>query len=384
MVGETHPASVAASANREVSPPDFSARRARMRARLSFVALCQEALTVFISHPLQLLLPGFLCLAGAALLSNLLYAVLILDVYSRLNSYFAASNTIGVAQLQLQGVIGFFLMALGRGAVSWVALHAGERDQAGHSVVTLRRTWQAAWRNWPALLLSSFVYGLLISAAVIGLIYVLRELRLDLSNYRWLRPESRAISAAMIVRSINTLIPDPGSPFAEIYSFVRASLARTSSSVYFGSMSYPQTLGKFNSTLGLLGIVSVVGMVLIETVLCFRYVEVMRQQRADAWSWLGRSVRLVRGHFWQVALLRLMLRAVIFAAGVFLLILPLTLHQSLVVPTIVSRVQNYLPYAMSTVAGNVGSALIGAVFIMLCLVFDARLNMALRGEKSEP
>jgi len=50
-------------------------------------------------------------------------------------------------------------------------------------------------------------------------------------------------------------------------------------------------------------------------------------------------------------------------------------------PVIVSQVQNYLPYAMSSAASNIGGALIGAVFIMFSLVFDARLNLALRGEE---
>jgi|GEM_PF-2222885 len=381
MIGEAYPP-VKPVMLGGVSTLDTGSRPAHRNAeKLAFATLCQDALTIFVAHPLQLLVPGFLCLAGAAVLSNLLYAGLILDVYSRLNSYFAASTSVFYIQLQVQAVLGFFLIALGRGAVSWVALHAGERDKDGHSLVTLRRAMSAAVRNWPALLLSSFVYGLLMSVTVAGLIYVLREMRLDQSNYRWLRPESSAISAAMIVRSINLLVPDPGSPFSELYSYLRTSLSRSTTSVYFGSMSYPQTLGKFTLPLGIMGAASLMGIFLIETMLCFRHAEIMRQHKANAWSWLGRCVSLARRHFWQVASLRLLLRVIVFVLGVFCLTLPITLHQSLVVPVIVSQVQNYLPYAMSSAASNIGGALIGAVFIMFSLVFDARLNLALRGEE---
>ena len=379
MVGEVYPP--VAIDGTGLSMLDTGMRPAHQKVgTLSFATLCQDALTVFVMHPLQVLVPGFLCLAGAAVLSNLVFAALILDIYSRLNSYFAATNSVSYIQLQVQAVLGFFLVALGRGAVSWVALHAGERDSVGYSLVTLRRTMRAALRNWPALLMSSLIYGLLMSAAVAGLIYMLRETRLDLSNYRWLRPESNAISAAMIVRSINALVPDPGSPFTELYGFLRTSLARTTSSVYFGSMSYPQTLGKFTVPLGLMGAACVLGIFLIDTVLCFRYAEVMRQTRASAWGWLDRSLALARAHFWRVATLRFGLRAIAFVLGVFFLILPTTLHQSLVIPALVSRVQNYLPYAMSMAASGIGAALIGAIFLMFGLVFDARLNVALRRE----
>lgn len=378
MVGEAYPPVTMEG----LSALETGVRPAHHTAgKLSFATLCQDALAVFVMHPLPVLMPGFVCLAGAAILSNVLYAALILDVYSRLNSYFAASTSVSYIQLQVQAVLGFFLIALGRGAVTWVALHAGERDKAGHSLVTVRRALRAAVRNWPVLLLSSFVYGLLMSVAVAVLIYVLREMRLDQSNYRWLRPESSAISAAIIVRSINMLVPDPGSPFTELYSYLRTSLGRTTTSVYFGSMSYPQTLGKFTLSLGLMGVAGMAGIFLIETVLCFRHAEIMRQSRANLWNWLGRCVSLARRHFWQVASLRLLLRVIVFVLGVFCLTLPITLHQSLVVPIIVSQVQNYLPYALSTAATGIGGAVIGAIFIMFGLVFDARLNLALRGER---
>jgi hypothetical protein len=48
------------------------------------------------------------------------------------------------------------------------------------------------------------------------------------------------------------------------------------------------------------------------------------------------------------------------------------------VPMIVSRMQNYLPYALNNAATSIVLAMANAVFITFALVFDARLSEQIR------
>jgi branched-subunit amino acid transport protein len=278
-------------------------------------------------------------------------------------------------------------MSIGRGAISWIALQTYRQADAANAEdsgrepedeITLKNAVRAALRNWPVLILSALLYGTLMSLAVAGLVYVLREVRLDLSNYRWLRNEPNAITSAMIVRGINISMPDPGSPFTEIYNYTRFSLSRSTSSVYYGWMNYSQTVGRFSVQLALIGLVSALGILLIDTLLCFRNVAIMNQRRAHALSWIATCTQLSRRHFWSIASARVGLRAIMYLTSLLCLTLPMTIQQSMILPNVVQRVQSYLPYALNGAASNIALALASGIFVVFGLAFDVRLFLALQ------
>ncbi|NJM42402.1 MAG: hypothetical protein HC853_17520, partial [Anaerolineae bacterium] len=282
-----------------------------------FSSLLRETAHIFVVHPVPLLSVGLLGLGGAALISNLLYATLILEVYTRIGSYFSSSMNIFYTQMIVQAVLGFLLMSSVGGAITWIGLRALQEGHvkaddpnavSGATPITAKNALRAALRNWKPLLLSSIVYGLLMSLAVAGIIYSLREVRLDLSNYRWLRNEMGAITGAMAIRGISVSVPDPGSPFTELYSYMRYSLSRSTSSVYYGWLNMQQTIGKASVPIVLVLLGSGALVLIFDTLLCFRHAEIMRQPKAGFISWFISSVRLARAHFWRVASARLGLR----------------------------------------------------------------------------
>ena len=366
---------------------DIKARLARIphaqaEAKHEFQVLLRETASLFVAHPVPLLSTGLIGFGGAALISNLLYTILILNVYSQVGSYFSSSIFIFYIQMIVQAAIGFLLMSFSRGAVTWMALQSGhtQADDAA-TAITLKNACRAALRNgWP-LLLGALLYGVLMSLAVAGVTYALREVRLDLSNYRWLRGEANAITGAMLVRGINIGVPDPGSPFTELYGYLRYTLSRNTTSAYFGWLNVQQTVGKLTLPIVLVLLGSGVLVLIFDTLLCFRHVEIMREQQAGLFSWVTRCVRLSRAHFGRVASARLGLRLMTFLITLLCLTLPMTVQQGLLIPYIVSRMQNYLPYALNNAATNIVLALANAMFIMFALVFDARLSQRLVAAK---
>ena len=86
-----------------------------------FSQLLRETAHIFVAHPVPLLSVGLLGFGGAALISNLLYAVLIFEVYGRIGSYFSSSMSIFYTQMIVQAVLGFVLMSFSRGAITWMA-----------------------------------------------------------------------------------------------------------------------------------------------------------------------------------------------------------------------------------------------------------------------
>jgi hypothetical protein len=356
----------------------WAARARTYQVTHEFSHLLRETAHLFVTHPVPLLSVSLLGLAGAALISNLLYTVLILEVYHRIGSYFSSSMNIFYTQMIVQAVLGFVLMSFSRGAITWMALHASH-DKANDPTtsITAKNAVRAALRNWKPLLLSSIIYGLLMSLAVAGITYTLREMRLDLSNYRWLRSEAGAITGAMTIRGIAVSVPDPGSPFTELYGYIRYSLSRSTSSVYYGWLSVRQTIGKASIPIALVLLGSGTLVLLIDTLLCFRHAEIMKQNNAGLISWFAHSGRLARAHFWRVATVRLGLRLMTYLFTLFCLTLPMTVQQGLLLPAVVSRMQNYLPYALNGAITGIVLAMANAVFIAFALVFDARLNVRL-------
>ena len=373
----------------------LKARWARWVARPSaasitheFSQLFRETTHIFIAHPLPLLSASLLGFGGAALISNLLFAALILDVYARIGSYFTASMNILYTQMLVQAVLGFLLMSFSRGAVTWIGLRALQSPQLKSddptTAITLKNAFRAALRNWRPLLLSALLYGLLMSFAIAGIIYALRELRLDLSNYRMLRAEASSITSALMVRGLAISVPDPGSPFSELYNYLRFSLSRSTPSASYSWLGMGQTIGKTSVPIALVLLGSTTLILIFDTLLCFRHAEIMRQGRNGVLGWLVRCVQQARAHFWRVASVRLGLRLMTYLFTLVCLTLPMTVQQGLLLPRVVAQMQNYLPYALNNAAANIFLALANGVFIAFALVFDARLNLRLSMRLAHP
>jgi hypothetical protein len=273
--------------------------------------------------------------------------------------------------MQVQGALGVFLFLIGRGAIAWIALNSESQARVG-----VRAALRAALSQWKPLLVSSLIYGLLITVGVAGLTLLLREMRLDVSNFRWIRSDPNSIMSTAIVRSISLLPPDPGSPFSELYAGMRYTLSRSSSSYYSWS-SYQFAMRHLATEIVLIGVAGMFLMFVTETLLCMRTAVVMRAQNGYAFGWLRDTLRLSVANFWQVAALRWTLRLLLVAITVAALTLPKTLHQSLLVAALVQQLKSYWPYPVNQALYGVSTALVGAMFVAFSVVYETRMFMML-------
>jgi hypothetical protein len=342
-------------------------REAGAPRRVRFGDVMRSAFALFARQPGAILGAAFLCFAGVIIIGALLYCALILGVFFRSGSYFSATPGVFHLQMQVQAALGAFTFLLGRGAITWIAL----QDER----VTLRQAFAAALKRWQPLLVSSLIYGALIALGMIGLTWMLRELRLDVSNYRWIRSDTNSIMNMVIVRVLSLLPPDPGSPFSELFSATRYNLGRMSSS-YYGWSSYQLAARNLPIPYLLTGVGGLLLLFVTETLLCMRTAAIMRGS-GGAFGWFQDTLRVAGRNFWRVALWRWSVRLAIMLLTAACLTLPIVLHQSLVVPTLVREVRSYWPYPINTSLYNIGIALAGMVMLAFSLVFEARMYAAL-------
>lgn len=347
-------------------------REAGMQRQAHFGDVLRSALAVFSRQPGAALGAACLCFAGVAILGALLYCALVLGIFFRSGSYFSATSGVFHLQMQVQAALGAFTFLMGRGAITWIAL----QDKR----VTARQAFAAALKRWQPLLVSSLIYGALITLGMIGLTWMLRELRLDVSSYRWIRSDADSMMNVLIVRMLSLLPPDPGSPFTELFSATRYNLSRMNSS-YYGWSSYQLAARNLPIPYLLTGIGGLILLFVTETLLCMRHAVIMRGP-GNAFGWFQATLRVSGRNFWRVALWRWSVRLAIVLLTAACLTLPIVLHQSLVVPTLVREVQSYWPYVINTSLYNIGIALAGMALLAFSLVFEARMYVALAPESS--
>ncbi|WP_169239541.1 hypothetical protein [Candidatus Roseilinea sp. NK_OTU-006] len=341
----------------------------------SFGAVLQSTCAVFARHPLPILACSLLCFAGVGILGALIYAALMLRGMAAQNSYFALAASAFNLQMQIQAALGAFTFLVGRGAITWIALRA----PVG-AAVTLRAAFGAALWRWRPLLASSLLYGALITVSLVGITWMLREARLDVSNYRWVRRDAHAILNMALVRTIAQLPPDPGSPFTELYSATRFHLARQSGSS-LGWVLYQPSPVRLPAAVLLAGFAGALLACLTETLLCMRTARIMHMPQSSALGWLVPTVRLSLSRFWRVAAWRWGVRLAVVGLCAAALTLPITLHQGAVVPLMVSEARAYWPYPVNISAYAIGAALVGAFTIPFGLIFEAQMFLALSNDR---
>ncbi|MCS7056639.1 MAG: hypothetical protein NZM18_10775 [Thermoflexales bacterium] len=354
----------------------------RTAPSVTFGAVLQSTLAVFVRHPLPILACGLVCFASVGIVGALVYAALMLHgMAAAQSSYFALAARTFYLQMQIQAAIGALTFLVGRGAITWIALHASTlADAPQRARAILWAALGAALRRWQPLLAASLLYGALITVSLVGITWMLREMRLDLSNYRWVRRDANSILNIVVVRAIAQLPPDPGSPFTELYSATRYYLARQGGSS-LGGMLYPPAVARPSPLLLLAGLAGALLAFATETLLCMRAAHIMRAPPSGPLRWLTPTLRLSLSHFWRVAAWRWGVRLALVALSVAALTLPIALHQGVVIPLVVNEVRAYWPYPVNISAYAIGAALIGAFTIPFGLIFEARMYLALSQDR---
>ena len=350
-----------------------SSRRLERRST-SVTSLWHESMRVLAAHSGPVFVLALVGFAGAGIIGQLANSALTFDGYVRTGSYFSAFFNNLQVQYLAQAIFGTFALAFARGALTWIAL----RHETGERI-TLGAACRAALARWPALLLSSVVYGVLVLAGIAGLSLLLRELRVDLSNLGRIGSDYGGISYAVKVRAIGALIPDPGSPFSELLNYVRILIRRSSVAYTWFAFRYVESTA---SSVWLIGLAGVAWIILVDTLLRMRSAAVMNPDQGSFLRAMIDSVRMGACHFGPVFAHAWLVRGVIFIVSVLFVITPMTIAQGLIVTFLVRTAGSFWPYPASQLVFAVGSSLVLMVFAAFSAVYDARQYLAIRAQAS--
>lgn len=351
-------------------PVVVSAQPPGQARRLRFMEVLHSTMTAFSRQPVLLIGVALVCFGAGIIIGGLIYAAQLWEVAVQGSTYFANTAPAYYLQMQVQAAIGTFTFLAGRGVISWLA----QQD----TPATLRAALGATLRKWKPLLASTLVYGLVVSVAMVGLVWLLRELRLDPSNYRWFRNSPQGILTLVTVRSIAQAPPDPGSPFTELYATTRFNLSRnTLGSLSWNGSGFRIPYSGIDTRYTLAGIASIVLLVVAETLLCMRTAAAMAGDDTSTFGWMRRALAPARRHFWQVMLWRWSARLAVAAVTAACLVLPMALQQSVIASDVIREVRSYWPYVFHNLVQAAGSALVVALGLAFSLVFEARLFVTL-------
>jgi hypothetical protein len=350
----------------ERSTARHTARRTArdMKDSPTALLLWRETLHVLGSHSAPILFYAVGGILGASILGALLGSALLVRAYMWTEAYTPYINIL-IPQLLIQAAAGVFLASFAQGAITWIALRAGAGQPAD-----VPGAFHATLARWPALLASSLLYGVVIALGTAGLLLLLRELRLDASNIGRVNPDLVDINRAVLIRGGGLLMPDPGEPFTELFSYLRYNLSRSS---YYAWYFYRNTLGSADAEWWLLGLGSAALLVAAETLLRLRSVSIMQAEPARGLRAVLDGIRANRRHFWFVLGQVWLLRAATTLVTLLFIVLPTTLVQGYFVPAYARLANSFWPYSASNAVFAFTSAAAGMLLIVFGVVYDTRL-----------
>lgn len=330
--------------------------------------LWRESLQILSAHSAPILILACFGLTGATLLGAVITTLLLPGAFGRNGRFAFPANIPGAInpQLIVQAVVGTFAYILARGAITWIALHASDERRP-----TVRDALRAALKRWPELLAQSLVYGIIITLGVAWLTLLLRDLHLDITNIGRVTPGLGDMSRAAAIRSLGVFVPDPGSPFSELFTYVRNTLNRTA---YYSWYADREVLPMAEVEMWLIGLGGVVLIVLTETLLRLRTVFVMRESAGSvSYAGLVDSVRAGVHNFGYITLNTWLLRIAMVVIAVVFTVVPTTFAQSIIVPFVARLTSTFWPYPLSSALFALGAALVGMVPAAFAMVFDTRI-----------
>jgi hypothetical protein len=235
----------------------------------------------------------------------------------------------------------------------------------------VRTALRAALKHWPELLAQSLVYSIIITLGMAQLTLLLRDLHLDVTNIGRVTMGLADMSRAVGIRALGGFVPDPGSPFFELFAFVRSTLSRTAYYYWYADRSRIPTTDWWMWAIGLAG----AGLILVtETLFRLRTVLIMHDQAPPkGYAGLVDSVRAGWRNFGYITLNIWLLRLVLVVIVVAFTVVPTTFAQSVIVPAAARLTSTFWLYPLSSSLFTLGSALVGIVPAAFALIFDTRL-----------
>ncbi len=342
-----------------------------MRAA-AIAEIWRETLRTLGRYSIPILLCALFGLAGADLLGQLVNSALTIDVYIRSGGILPTYSATYYAQLLIQAGLGVFSVSLARGAITWLTLQrAPDAEKA-----PLRTALRTTAARMPALLLSTLAYGAVVLMGIVGLALLLRQLRLDVTSIGRVAGDFDSLVQVFLIRVVNSFVPDPGAPLAQLLEYARYVLRRSTTN-YYWLYAYRSDLGDVPLRVWLLGLAGFIPIALAGTLFRFFDASIMSAATPNRLAAFSSAMQLAGRH------LRLVLRhaLVLWLAGALLnsvfVALPLALAQYLLVPALARAVNSLWPYPASSIVFGAASTIIDMLLGAFVIVYNAHLYQAL-------
>lgn len=357
------------------SPRSLKLHRSQ-RLKVSVREIVSETLTVFITHASSILWFAFIGFALCIVLGAVAGAALSYAYYNNTNSSTLNLNNfrnVSLTTWVVQGGVGMFLMGLARGAMSWMATQNEENIK-----VTFFEACLATLRRWHVLLFNGLIYSLIMTVGTLGLMMLLRELRLDESNIGQTRAvtDPGLLFRGFYVRVLNFVFPIPDSPFREIIAYIRWVIRQTPNNFAIFNTSPPNTAVSVN--MWILGVGSAFSLILGDLFLRLRAITAMNATKLTLWAGLGESLRLAWQHFGQLLWHTTFIRIITTLAWALFYIIPTVIVQATLFPFLFNRVNSFWIYTVGSNLMASAGALIMMLFVAFSIIYEGRLYLRLK------
>lgn len=378
------------------------------RGRVRVVTVWREALAVFSERAPSILSCGLLGWSGAMVLCAALSAAFGLPDYLHASGLLVTTEGLlavfsrrsGFGLLAFQAAVALLASTFAKGVITGIAL-----IDANDSRLSLRASCLITLRRFPALLLGALISGSLIACGVVGVNVLLRPANLDLSRSGQVYHNPGGAAHMIGLRSLDAMIPDPGSPFTEYIPYFRLvafrDLSQSPAGELTGMGQVVQSGVAALVTAGasddhashslrfwLVGLGAVVLIVLAATLLRF-YAVMALIPRKPAYSLRGfgllmpliESVRFGFRHFSLITLHVWVLRLTIVAVSMIVVIVPVALSQSYAVPGVIRLIKAPWIHPASVLLLSMSLAMANAILAAFGAVYDARLYAMIEKKK---
>jgi hypothetical protein len=344
------------------------------RTRVTVAMVWRDTLVAFGTHSASILTGALLGFALIAILSSLLGALITLDMYARTSTILVSYGSNRNIPLAFQAVFGLLVGSFARGVIAWRVLHPDGNE------VRTRGVLRAVLPYWLPLLLTAFIVGALLFVGNLGLNELLTELRIDLADVGQLSATPTGMVHSIILRTVSSLIPDPGAPFSEWLSYMRIEASRVSTLlVYAGGLSYFYVKNVQELPLSwVFGAGGLIVLFVVDVLQRFVVPAIVLSAGPGPLHLIGSVIRLAARHFVLVLVHTWLVRLAIFVVSTIFMTAPLVLTQSILVPLLIRTTGTAWPYLITTVLLAISIALVNMVLLAFSVVYDACLYRRLR------
>jgi hypothetical protein len=294
-------------------------------------------------------------------------------------------------------VLSLLLQTLGQGALTWIGLRGTRAGAPVRAGLTARRAAHTAWRHLSALLPAALLHAVLTFVCALGLLSTAPA---------YLGPDSDGLPRLIVTRGRDALLTGPLHPLADHVLPARHAMR----ALYFklqqrdespsGAVTRNQIIGAYlpsNQSAdpladpwheGLTALFSVALLVITETLLRFRVAAAMQRDQSPAlgcakgdlslWAPLRASACLSGRHIWAVLASTWVLRLGVSAIQITCILLPGAIADNVILPQLVWA--SAVPWGGLVCRGlsQVSGVLVSALLAAFCVIYDARLFVALQ------